>query len=448
MSCMFKMVSDNERKIVVITVLNLLLTTVSIALQLHTFIAVQLFLKYQEIKQHLMLAIEDKNRALYRYKLLRNRFLRKKRRQWKNADRIGIWWQNIWKGNLPEEEWLVNFRMSREDFSDLLQKVKLYISPNPNSFRPDAVSAAKKLAMTLYYLKGQGSLRTTGDRFGVAPSTLSLVIRQVCQTIVKVLSSKVIRFPTSEHELRELIARFENKFGFPQVVGCLDCTHIPIKQPVENSQDYFCHEMRYSLNVQAVCDERGLFIDFDCSWPGSAHDTNVFANSAISKLFTEKTLPNVDRTLLQGDIAVPPLLIGDSAYPLLPNLMKEYEACYSNEQALFNEMLRSVRSQIECAFGRLKTRWCILNRPMDFALEVVPTIVYACFILHNFCESRELEQNPESVHNQIIEERQNQSCQHHTAIEAVNKLYANYGSDGTKVRENLAKYFGQFLMQE
>ena len=187
----------------------------------------------------------------------------------------------------------------------------------------------------------------TSNLFGVAPCTLSLVIRQVCQAIVKLLASKLIRFPTSENELRELMTRFENKCGFPQVVGCVDGTHVPIKQPIENPHDYFCYKMKYSLNVQAVCDEKGLFIDFDCSWPGSVHDARVFANSAINKLFVEKQLPSVERKLIQGDITVPPLLIGDPAYPLLPSIMKEFERCSTNEQILFTEMLQSVRNQTQ-----------------------------------------------------------------------------------------------------
>jgi len=49
-------------------------------------------------------------------------------------------------------------------------------------------------------------------------------------------------------------------------------------------------------------------------------------------------------------------------------------------------MLRSARNQIECAFGRLKARWRILTRPMDIAMESLPNVIFACFVLHNFCE--------------------------------------------------------------
>ena len=67
---------------------------------------------------------------------------------WKNPGQTGAWWLNAWNGVLTEEEWHVNFRMSRADFSDLLETPKPYIYPKPNSFRPDA-NSAKKLAMTL-----------------------------------------------------------------------------------------------------------------------------------------------------------------------------------------------------------------------------------------------------------------------------------------------------------
>ena len=48
-------------------------------------------------------------------------------------------------------------------------------------------------------------------------------------------------------------------------------------------------------------------------------------------------------------------------------------------------MLRTAHNPIECAFGHLKVRWPILTRKMDLNLETIPTVVMACFVLHNFC---------------------------------------------------------------
>lgn len=66
--------------------------------------------------------------------------------------------------------------------------------------------------------------------------------------------------------------------------------------------------------------------------------------------------------------------------------MKEYDSCSSNQQVVFNNILRSARNPVECAFGRLKARWGILTRNMDLKLELVPIVAYSCFVLHNFCE--------------------------------------------------------------
>ena len=41
---------------------------------------------------------------------------------------------------------------------------------------------------------------------------------------------------------------------------------------------------------------------------------------------------------------------------------------------------------IECAFGRLKGRFCALRREMDINIDDLLIVIHACFVLHNFCE--------------------------------------------------------------
>ena len=219
--------------------------------------------------------------------------------------------------------------------------------------------------------------------------------------------------------------------------------HIPVKQPTENVHDYFCYKMKYTINVQAICDHEGHFLDVDCSWPGSVHDAKVFANSSVNMLFQEKRLPDVARKLNHDDnIDVGPVLIGDPAYPLLPGILKEFDTCNSNEEVMYNIKLRSVRNQIECAFGRLKARWRILNRPIDIGIEHVPNLVVACFVLHNYCESRKSSLNQEAVNKEMDNERRNQDCFHHTAK---NKLHVYNSSKGIMVRDVFKKYLKKYL---
>lgn len=150
-------------------------------------------------------------------------------------------------------------------------------------------------------------------------------------------------------------------------------------------------------NAQAVCDWRGMFIDVEVKWPGSMHDGRVFGNSRINRLLREEKLPMMYKELLPGHEKIPVTLLRDPVYPLLPYCMKESASPRTNEEVIFNNMLRSARNSIECAFGRLKTRWQILNKRIDLGSTFVPNIVYACFVLHNFCEKHGAQLEDEAV---------------------------------------------------
>ena len=51
-----------------------------------------------------------------------------------------------------------------------------------------------------------------------------------------------------------------------------------------------------------------------------------------------------------------------------------------------NNLLRSARNPVECAFGPLKARWAFLTKAIDLKLDDTPTLIYACFVLHDICE--------------------------------------------------------------
>ena len=330
-----------------------------------------------------------------------SRLMRMPRSVWYKTGRTDQWWVNMIDNSLPDEEWKKNFRLSRTQFFTLLEELRPYISPKPNSPNYRSLRARKKLAITLYYLKDTGSLRMTANSFGIHVSTASKTIHYVCKAISQVLGPKYLKLPKNTSEMQKKISEFEIMFGMPQAFGCIDGTHIPILRPIDNSQDYFSYKMFFSLNVQAICDSRGLFMDVDCRWPGSVHDAKVFANSSINSKLQNGTLPVTYQSLIPGRTKVGSYLIGDPAYPLTPHCMKEYEKCSTNAQVVFNNMLRSARNPVECAFGRLKARWGFLTRKIDLQLDLVPAAVYACFVLHNFCEQHMYYLDPELVQNQV-----------------------------------------------
>ena len=117
--------------------------------------------------------------------------------------------------------------------------LRVFVTPNPKAFRKDVISAEKQVALVLYYLKDQGSLRITANTFRVSFSTVSLSLRMVCNAIAEHLGPLYIKFSSTKEELQEAASKFLLTFGLPQVVGCVDGTHVPIIQLTENPHDFF-----------------------------------------------------------------------------------------------------------------------------------------------------------------------------------------------------------------
>ena len=414
------------------------LSSLTVILQLASQILSLYLLQLQRQQDFLTVQIALRENACVSKGRQKRRGQRKPRASWKKPGRTDRWWINLWQGHLPEDEWKYNLRMSREVFMKLVEEMRPFISPDPRSPNRTAVSAEKKLALTLYFLKDTGSIRMVANAFGVAKSTVSIIVHDVCQAITSYLGPKYIRLPTTVDEMRELIVKFESRHGFPQAFGCVDGTHITIIQPLENSHDYFSYKMKYTLNVQGICDYQGRFIDVDCRWPGSVHDAKVFSNSNINYLLQEGKLPQVYRTLLPGFNKVPCLLLGDPAYTLLPYCMKEFPSTSTNDQVVFNNLLRSARNVIERAFGRLKARWQILNRRVDLKLEHVPELVYLCFVLHNFCVNG-VNIDDDHVRQQIEYDKEMQPNV------APDQIFSYNSAEGVHVRDIITKYINEHL---
>ena len=90
------------------------------------------------------------------------------------------------------------------------------------------------------------------------------MINEVCNAIVLYVGPKYLHLSKTNREMKEKILEFENKFGMTQAFGCIDGTHIPIVSSSEHSRDCFCYRQLHSLNVEAVCDYKGAFMDVEC----------------------------------------------------------------------------------------------------------------------------------------------------------------------------------------
>ena len=216
-----------------------------------------------------------------------------------------------------------------------------------------AIPTEKRVALTLWFLATGADYRTISHLFGVSKSTVCVVTKQVCSSIVECLLPKYVKIPIGA-ALMEDIEGFKSNHGFPQCVGAVDGTHIPIISPKDCPADYYNRKGWHSGTV----DHTGRFIDVYVGWPGRVHDARVFANSSLYRRGQNSTLfPGHTKEIAGQD--VPLVVLGYPAYPLLPWLMKAFpnNGRLSQEQKKFNYSLSKARVVVEHSYGRLKGRW-------------------------------------------------------------------------------------------
>lgn len=167
---------------------------------------------------------------------------------------------------------------------------------------------------------------------------------------------------------------FKRTCGFPNVIGAIDGTHIKIRAPPIDSASYINRKGFPSLNVQVVCDSRGLFTHCYAGQVGSLH-ARIFRNSSVAGFLQ---MPDV---YFPNDSHI----IGDAAYAIHPHLLVPFRdnSHLSNRQKNFNYCLSSTRT---CDWITKRIRFRILLDCVPLTnVKKIPEFIIACCVLHNIC---------------------------------------------------------------
>ena len=77
------------------------------------------------------------------------------------------------------------------------------------------------------------------------------------------------------------------------------------------------------------------------------------------------------------------LLLGDEGYGIAPWLMTPFRDPQPPHEISFNRVFTKERVIIERCFGQVKGRFPILQERIRIQLGKVPSVIVACFVLHN-----------------------------------------------------------------
>ncbi|XP_061441727.1 uncharacterized protein LOC133364856 isoform X2 [Rhineura floridana] len=291
------------------------------------------------------------------------------------------WWDNLVAGQPDDGEWIRYFRMSREAVLDLVEKLRPVLQREDTNMRA-AIPVDKRVALTLWKLATSDSYRSVANQFGVGVSTASVIVMEVCEAIHDVLLKHVVQLGDAQ----AVMDGFE-RVGFPNCIGVVDETHIPILCSPHGASAYINGKGLVSMVLQALVDSSGRFMDVYAGWSGGMQDSGLPWGSPLFERMEKGAFGPQTTTEIEG-LSMSPVLLGGPACPLRPWLMKPYPSASSGPREHFNLLLSKCRVAVTYAFERLKGRWRCLLKRLDVAEKNVPLVIIACCILHNICESR------------------------------------------------------------
>ena len=251
--------------------------------------------------------------------------------------------------------------MSRQTYDELCNVFRVdLIKQDTRVRRP--VSVEKRMVVGLWRLATGDMYRSCGLQFCIGESTAKVISDQFESALCR-LKNSYIRFPYTDKEVLEVMDRFEEEYHFPQIAGAIDGSHIEIRAPPDNHEDYYNRQQFYSLVLQGVVDSKLLFRHISVGYPGSVHDSRVLRLSGLADLAEKGEILKSPTKIIRG-VEVRPMLAGDSAYPLSGWLLKPFSTRGNllRQEKKFNKKFSAVRAVVERAFRMLKGRWRILAK--------------------------------------------------------------------------------------
>ena len=274
---------------------------------------------------------------------------------------------------------------------------------------------------------------------GCAESTVSSLIKEVCQAIVKILWEESVTklFPKREEDFRQTLTNMESEWQFKFVFAATDGSYLPIKFPPggpEAMKKYHNFKNFYSVVLLALVDA------------GNTHDSTCFQSTHLFHEINErKILPEKFKFI--GNTKIPLMILGDSTFPMKSWMCKPFgDAVMTEKKRYIIYRLSHSRMVSEGAFGKLKSRFRIFHRIYDSSKEFVKSMGLATVVLHNIClemvdilpRSMDLTVDPATNKGRDREEVA-------AILDLTDRNQRNYTGDktATAIRESLETFLGK-----
>ncbi|CAG9580819.1 unnamed protein product [Danaus chrysippus] len=283
----------------------------------------------------------------------------------------------------PSHEFNNFCRMSYTDFEFLLQKLEPIIAKKDTKWR-ECIPPKIRLAVTLRFLASGDSYRSLHLLFKMSTQIISKIVLEVCVAIYQVLKD-CVKMPNTEEGWLTIEHGFCSRF--PHAIGAIDGKHVSLRATINRGSEDFNDKKFFSIVLMALVDSNYCFLFADVGCQGRISDGGVLNNSILLNKMIDNSLGLPTPTPLpNGNVDMPYVFLGNTAFDLHRNLMKPYPGEYEEgtKEIFFNKKLSSARVVVENTFGVISSVFRVLRQPLLLEPESAKHVVMACIVLHNF----------------------------------------------------------------
>jgi hypothetical protein len=253
--------------------------------------------------------------------------------------------------------------------------------------RPDAtgrygLTGLQKCVASIRILAYGSPADSVDEYVRIGESTAREALHKFCSGVIEVFGPEYLRAP-NDNDVRRITA-FNERRGFPGMLGSIDCMHWRWKNCPVSYKGYFTGRGKHpTIILEAVATHDLRIWHAYFGLPGSLNDINVLHRSTVFHNYLQGTTPTVNFEV-NGNTYNIGYFLADGIYPEWAAFVKTLSFVHNEKSREFKTQQEAARKDIERAFGVLQSRWGIIRGPAyGWDIDELTDIITACIILHN-----------------------------------------------------------------
>ena len=194
--------------------------------------------------------------------------------------------------------------------------------------------------------------------------------------------------PPIDNALAKSLCKMHERIGWPGLLGSLDCSHWQWAKCPKSLQGEYKKGSKENPTVvyECACDYQLRIWHCNFALPGACNDLNVLDISPlVCQIANGKTIADFE---VDTSVFHQPYLLVDGIYPKWTCFLGPISVPSIESEKHYTVKQSARRKDIDRAFGVLKIKFNILNRPsLTGDITLMNRILRVCTILHNMVTS-------------------------------------------------------------